>query len=215
MQSKSLAQTAYQEIRKRIIYGDYLPGEVLSENGLSKELEMSRTPIRDALLRLDSEGFIVTLKNRGILVKEISHKDIFDIMALNNCMLVYAAELVLNGVSSFDLDKLQLHLEKQIKASEDNNYIEYCQQSNLFGRSMIEITNNQIMLGVYDSLRDKSLRTAIVNWKLSPQEKRYSTAQRNSQIYDVIVSKEYEKIKPILMDHYVYTREKYITKGII
>ena len=123
-------------------------------------------------------------------------------------MLVYAADLVSNGVSSFNIDKLQLHLEKQIKASEDNNYIEYCQQSNLFGRSMVEITNNQTMLGVYDSLRDKFLWSAIVNWKLSPQEKHYSSVQRNSQLYDVIVSREYEKIKTILMDHYLNTREK-------
>jgi len=215
MQSNSLAQKAYQEIRKKIIFGDHLPGDVLSENVLSKELEMSRTPIRDALRRVESEGFIVTLKNRGILVREISHKEIFDIMTLNNCMMIYAANLALNGVASFDLNKLHLHLEQQMKASEDNDYIENVKQSNLFGRCMIEITNNQTMLEVYDSLRDKYLRSAIINWKLSPQEKHYSSVQRNSQIYDVIVSKEYEKIQTILMDHAQSTRERYITRGII
>lgn len=215
MPSISLANKAYQEIRKRIIFGDYLPGEVLSENGLSKELEMSRTPIRDALHRLDSEGFIVTVKNRGIFVKEITYREIFEIMELNHCMNDYAAELAENGISSFNLDKLQLHLENQLMASEDDNYIEYVQQSILFGRCLIETSNNQMMLKTYDSFRDKTLRLGIVNYKLSPQEKHYSANLVNTQIYDAIVSKEYEKIKTIQKKYYLDTRERFITKGTI
>lgn len=215
MPSKSLSETAYKEIRKRIIFGEYLPGEVLSENGLSKELEMSRTPIRDALLRLDSEGFLVTLKNRGILVKEISYKEIFEISELNNCMFGFAADLATQGISTFNVEKLQMYLEKQLKAGEDDNYFEYLQQSILFGRCMIETTNNQVMLQTYDSFRDKTLRLAMVNWKLRPQEKHYSANQLNSDIYEAIVSKEYEKIKIILKDYYLYNRERFITRGTI
>jgi DNA-binding GntR family transcriptional regulator len=215
MQSISLAETAYQELRKKIIFGEYLPGEVLSENGLSKELEMSRTPIRDALHRLDSEGFLVTLKNRGILVKEISYKEIFEISELNNCMFGFAADLATRGVFTFNVEKLQMYLEKQLKAGEDDNYFEYLQQSILFGRCMIETTNNQVMLQTYDSFRDKTLRLAMVNWKLRPQEKHYSANQLNSDIYEAIVSKEYEKIKIILKDYYFYNWERFITRGTI
>jgi DNA-binding GntR family transcriptional regulator len=215
MPSKSLSETAYQEIRKRIIFGEYLPGEVLSENGLSKELEMSRTPIRDALHRLDSEGLLVTLKNRGILVKEISYKEIFEISELNNCMFGFAADLATQGVSTFHLDKLQMHLENQLKAGEEDNYFEYLQQSILFGRCIIETTNNQVMIQTYDSFRDKTLRLAMVNWKLRPHEKHYSANQLNSDIYDAIVSKEYEKIKIIQNDYYLYNRERFITRGTI
>jgi DNA-binding GntR family transcriptional regulator len=215
MPSKSLSETAYQEIRKRIIFGEYLPGEVLSENGLSKELEMSRTPIRDALHRLDSEGLLVTLKNRGILVKEISYKEIFEISELNNCMFGFAADLATQGVSTFPLDKLQMHLENQLKAGEEDNYYEYLQQSILFGRCIIETTNNQVMIQTYDSFRDKTLRLAMVNWKLRPHEKHYSANQLNSDIYEAIVSKEYEKMKIIQNDYYLYNRERFITRGTI
>jgi DNA-binding GntR family transcriptional regulator len=215
MPSKSLSETAYQEIRKRIIFGEYLPGEVLSENGLSKELEMSRTPIRDALHRLDSEGLLVTLKNRGILVKEISYKEIFEISELNNCMFGFAADLATQGVSTFPLDKLQMHLENQLKAGEEDNYYEYLQQSILFGRCIIETTNNQVMVQTYDSFRDKTLRLAMVNWKLRPHEKHYSANQLNSDLYEAIVSKEYEKMKIIQNDYYLYNRERFITRGTI
>ena len=176
---------------------------------------MSRTPIRDALHRLDSEGFLVTLKNRGILVKEISYKEIFEISELNNCMFGFAADLATQGIFTFNVEKLQMYLEKQLKAGEDDNYFEYLQQSILFGRCMIETTNNQVMLQTYDAFRDKTLRLAMVNWKLRPQEKHYSANQLNSKIYDAIVSKQYEKIKIILKDYYLYNRERFITRGTI
>jgi len=211
----SLAEKAYQEISKKIIYGDYLPGKVLSENGLSKELNMSRTPIRDALLRLTSDGFVVTLKNRGILVKEISYKELFDIQSLNHWLQIYAAELAEKGTISFKIENLQFHLDKQLEASKDDNYIEYVHQAMFFARSMIEASNNQIMLQTYDSQREKSLRMAIVNFKLSPEAKHYSANEINSQIYDAIISKEYEKIKTILHDYTAYNRERFITNGTI
>ena len=215
MQSKSLGEIAYQELRKKVIFGEYLPGEVLSENGLSKELEMSRTPIRDALHRLDSEGFMVTLKNRGILVKDISYKELFEITELNHCMMGFAADLVIQGVSTFNIEKLQIHLAEQLKAEEVDHYLEYLQQSILFGRCLIEATNNEVMLETYDSFRDKTLRLAMVNWKLRPQEKHYSANQLNSDIYEAIVSKEYEKIKTIQKKYFLFTRERFITRGIL
>jgi DNA-binding GntR family transcriptional regulator len=213
MPTKSLAETAYQELRKKIIFGEYLPGEVLSENGLSKELEMSRTPIRDALHRLDSDGFIVTLKNRGIFVKDISYKELFEITEMNNCMMGFAADLVIQGVSEFNVEKLQVHLDRQFKAEKEDHYLEYLQQSILFGRCIIEATNNEVMLETYDSFRDKTLRLAMVNWKLRPQDKHYSANQLNSDLHDAIVAKEYEKIKIIQRRYFLNNRERFITRG--
>lgn len=215
MQSKSLAEKAYQEIRKKIITGEHLPGDVLSENGLSKELEMSRTPIRDALLRLDSEGFIATLKNRGILVKELSYKELFEINELNNCMSSFAIDLVNEGNSTFNIEKLQLHLENQLNAEEHDNYYEYVQQTIQFGRTIIEATNNHVMLQTYDSFRDKTLRTAMVNWKLRPNEKHYSANELNSKIYEAIVAKEYEHAKTVIKEYHAYNLKRFITRGII
>ena len=80
MSSKSLIDTAYTKIRQKIIHGDFMPGTLLSENELANELNMSRTPIRTAISHLESEGFVVSFKNRGTLVKEISFKEILDMI---------------------------------------------------------------------------------------------------------------------------------------
>ncbi|WP_117168502.1 GntR family transcriptional regulator [Paraliobacillus sediminis] len=215
MKLTSLAEKAHMELRKRIINGDIMPGELLSENKLSKELEMSRTPIRDSLLYLENEGFITTLKNRGSLVKEISYKELFEIIELNNCMAVYAAELAIKGAISFDTEKLKLHLETALRAEETDEYAVYLEHSNLFGRTMIENTHNQIMLQTFDSWSDKGFRAGMIGWKLKPNDKHYSVNALNSKLYTAITTKQFDKIKTITEENYYYIRERFIRIGDI
>jgi len=210
----SLAEKAYEQIRKKIIYAQFLPGEILSENVLSKELNMSRTPIRDALLRLDSEGFVKTLKNRGVLVKETSIKELFDIVALNNCLHMYAVDLLSKEATTIDMEKLHLHLDNQLKATEQDDYLEYTQQSIQFGRTIIESSQNQVMLQAYDSFRDKTLQFAMVGWKLRPQAKHFSANHYNSETYKALVAKEYSKISKIIEEYSLYNRERFIHYGL-
>ncbi len=174
MNATSLAEKPYLELRKQIIYGDIMPGELLSENNLSKEFEMSRTPIRNALLYLENDGFVTILKNRGTLVKEISYKELFEIIELNNCITDYAVELLQKGAITLDIAKIKFHLDKQLQAEENDEYAVYLEHSNLFGRTIVENTRNQIMLQTFDSWRDKSFRAGMIGWKLRPNDKHYS-----------------------------------------
>ena len=211
----SLAAKAYQELSNKIIYGEFLPGDVLSENVLSSELNMSRTPIREALSRLTTEGFVITLKNRGILVKDISYKELFDIQGLNYALQAHAADLAADGVITFDESILTDHFNKQLKATKENNYIEYVNQSILFGRSMIQSVNNQTMLDTFDSLRNKTIRMAVVNWKLTPNKRHYSANEVNKKVLDAISNKEYSQIRLILREQLSSSRDRFVKNGEI
>lgn len=207
--TESLADKAYQQLRDKIVYGELLPEVVLSENELSKEMNMSRTPIRTALSRLASEGFVVTFKNLGILVKDTSNKELLDIAALNDSMKNYAVDLAADGLITFDIDKLKYHLNLQLEATEAENYIEYVEQSILFGRAMIEASNNQIMIETYDSLRLRTLRSAILRWKRSPNEKHYSANDYNLKLLRAIEAEAYDTIKIIIKNQLSNSRKRF------
>lgn len=68
----SLTDKAYRELEERMITLRLKPGQVLSETALSKQLNIGRTPIREALQRLAREGLVVILPRKGILVSEIN-----------------------------------------------------------------------------------------------------------------------------------------------
>ncbi len=72
MENRDLKKLAYDIIKKKIINCDYKPGSLINESQLTKELNFSRTPIRQALNGIEQEGFIKTLPKKGIYVKPVT-----------------------------------------------------------------------------------------------------------------------------------------------
>lgn len=80
--SPGLADTVTEQIRSIIVAGRLGPGERLRENQLAAALEVSRGPIRDALLQLEREGLVVRRRNRGAVVAHLSREDLDEVFAL-------------------------------------------------------------------------------------------------------------------------------------
>ena len=87
------AERAYHHIRRAIVEGVYPPGHRLVEQQLSSAVDVSRTPIREALRRLASEGLIVTERNRGARVRALDVEGIADLYEVRSRLEAYAAEL--------------------------------------------------------------------------------------------------------------------------
>ncbi|WII38433.1 GntR family transcriptional regulator [Paenibacillus thiaminolyticus] len=107
MASTSLIQTAYDYIRGQIMLGEFMPGTLLSENELAETLNMSRTPVRAAVAQLEYEGLAVSLKNRGILVKELSMKEALDMIEIMYTFQLYALNHIESQGDRPDLKKLK------------------------------------------------------------------------------------------------------------
>ncbi|WP_299089038.1 GntR family transcriptional regulator [uncultured Metabacillus sp.] len=210
MTKNSLVDIAYTTIRENLITANYMPGLLLSENVLAKELNMSRTPIRGAISRLESEGFVTSIKNRGIIVKEISMKELLDISQVIFFLQEFSVDEVEARGHSFDLDKLKMYLDLQLDAEKNDDYYKYIQYHLLFTRCMISSANNKTMLEFMDSLKDKFVRMAMVNWKLTPNQKHYSANQLNKLIYEAICSQNYSSIKQICKETFIKNRERII-----
>ena len=89
--AKSKKNIAYEVMKKRIINNSLKPGEPLSENLLSKELKISKTPIREAFQQLEKEGFIENIPGKGAFVSRISIQDIreiFEIRQILECEVI-------------------------------------------------------------------------------------------------------------------------------
>ncbi|MFD1038397.1 GntR family transcriptional regulator [Virgibacillus byunsanensis] len=95
----------YESIKNAIILGKYEPGSRLTEESLAKELSVSRTPIREALKSLESDGLIISL-SRGMMVRQFSYEDIKQIYDLRSLLESYAAKLAANNRDKEDLEKM-------------------------------------------------------------------------------------------------------------
>jgi DNA-binding GntR family transcriptional regulator len=87
------AELAYRRLRERLVAGEYEPGERLTELGICADLGMSRTPVREALRRLQSDG-LVAATGRGVVVSSLSEEDVRHALDLYGALDALAARLV-------------------------------------------------------------------------------------------------------------------------
>ena len=118
------SQTAYEVIRERIISCQYMPGEILSETKLMKELSIGRTPIREALIRLENESFVRIFPKRGVFVADISVQEINDVFGMLYILEPIAA---VEAIKTADRETLQKYLalfEDSDSSNYEKNYFE-------------------------------------------------------------------------------------------
>ena len=108
---QSLTTKVYNHIRNGILDGSYKDGDFLVETRLAEELEVSRTPIREALKQLELEGLVVSIPNRGSMVQAISENDIDDIFTIRQILEGQAAYWAAQRITQEQMDSLTEKLE--------------------------------------------------------------------------------------------------------
>jgi len=103
----SLTDRIFMQIENDILFGKYQPGESLIETKLSKELNVSRTPIREALRQLEREGLVQSIPNRGVIVKGISNQDIEDIYTIRMMIEGLAARWAAEKITEKEIEELK------------------------------------------------------------------------------------------------------------
>lgn len=208
MAKSVLTESAYTYIRNQIRAGEKMPGTLLSENELAEELNMSRTPIRAAILRLESEGLVVTLKNRGVLVKEVSMKDAMDTMELLYIFQQHALQLMKEGGEKPDLKRLKDILNLQLKAEKNNDYLVYLENAMEFISCFTRVLNNQAITKIVEASVEKLVFYGSINYKRTPHEPHYSANPQNLLICEKLEAEDYDGLNKILIDSYNWNQQR-------
>jgi len=116
---KRLADQAYETILELILSGQAEPGEMLTERRLAETLDMSRTPIRDALLMLEGEGLLKRHGSRGLQVKQMRIEDYMDVLQIRKMLEPEAARMAAGRIPDATLDALRDRLLALLKAAEN------------------------------------------------------------------------------------------------
>ncbi len=100
-------EKVYNYLKSAILSGDFDPGERLTEEHLATKMRVSRTPVREALHKLESEGLITVRKKRGFVVSRDSREEVEELFELRSILEGYALRISAQSVSEEILDRLQ------------------------------------------------------------------------------------------------------------
>lgn len=117
---KPLRELVFESLREAIILGRLKPGERLMEIQLAEEMGVSRTPVREAIRKLELEGFVVMVPRKGAYVAGISVKDIVDVFEVRAALEGMAAGLAAERITNEEMDQLERLLLKINKLGDED-----------------------------------------------------------------------------------------------
>lgn len=212
-ESKPLREIIADKIRADIIKGVYSDKERLVEPKLAQMLGISRTPIREALRQLESEGFIEILPRRGAIVKSISVKDLDDLYAIKANLEGLAAYQATFNITLDDLEKLKEINEEFYKLSKGAKDIveEYFSYNVDFHNIFILASKNNKLIEILEGLSKNFQRFRSI---LVAQADRTKEAYKEHQnIIKAFEKKDAEMAESLVRAH-IKSSWKYLRKFI-
>ncbi len=147
IEHKPLPDKIAEYIKTQIIQGKLKPGEKILEAQLAEDLNISRTPIREAIRLLECEGFVELLPRRGAIVKEFSEKDLQDTVEVKASLETLAAELIIDKISDKTISKLKTIIENEEKILKDQKsgdaIYKFLKEVSKFHDTIIELCDNK------------------------------------------------------------------------
>lgn len=140
-----LSQMVFEFIRERIISGQLKPGQRLNEIVLQRELDTSRSPIREALRRLELEGLVEMFPRRGVFVRRLSAEDLHEAVVVRAKLESLAAGLAAEQATSSQLTTLESLLEEMDRILAARNVARYTQVHHAFHETLAQASGNQTL----------------------------------------------------------------------
>lgn len=151
--TESIAVQAYTILKNQIIDGDYLPGDKISEQSVADRLQISRSPVREAIRRLANEGLIDYFPNRGAFVRVYSSKDISDCFEMRLLLERYAIFHISPELREAHIDGLRA-LQLEIMNIDKARYADLDAKLH---ESVVALCGNDILLTHYRLLYSQIL----------------------------------------------------------
>lgn len=202
----SLSEHVYLHLRRQMNSGNLTPGSTINIGEIAKELGISKTPLRDALIHLECEGFVTILPRKGVLVNQLTIDDVekaYDSIGLIEAFILKES---IDKVTSSHIERLEeinQRMNKEIMAGDFTNLFE----SNLeFHNTFLEISDNEMLkkfiLPIKHRLYDFPRHNFIAEWELR-------NGEEHSQIIACLKEKDGEGAARILQDvHWSFEVQK-------
>ncbi len=150
-----LRSQVYEHLREELKSQNLKPGMFVTINQLSKELGINRTPLRDALLQLQVEGFVTFLPQRGILINEITSKDLINIYEVLGALDSRALFSVFKQITPEHIEQMKQINKEMYKTVADKKFNKYFDLNSEFHNVYLNLSKNDMLLSQINIIRQR------------------------------------------------------------
>ena len=200
MNLPSLKDIVYDYISEAIQNCTLNPSDKINELNIAKDLNISRTPIREALIQLSAEGFLEARPRRGFVVKQLTIKDAEEVYSVIGVLDALAIELSIENLNNDDLVKMEKITKNIDDAIKEKDFNKYYKLQFAFHNIYIFKSNNKILIDTLNTLRKQFIRN---NYKSSPKQELLNimtlSNNEHKQMITLIRNKDITSLKKLII----------------
>jgi len=195
-----MKDAAYTEIKKRILSGEFAQGWFLSERQLAVQLEMSQTPIRAALEKLQIEGLVTISPQQGIVVCEISVHDLADQFEVREALEVFVMRHLAGRLTPDQIGQLRENLDRQRQTILAGDVPGNIELDSAFHLLLCRFHGNQAFVRVMEGLRDRIHRVIVRVLTRNPNRLRQGY-EEHVQIAESVIHGDPQEAERMILKH--------------
>jgi DNA-binding GntR family transcriptional regulator len=201
-------EKAYAYLRENVLIDPEMQGRFLNEQELAAEIGVSRTPVREALLLLVSDGLVELIPQRGAYVPVVTGREISELMELRGVLESHAARLVIDE-GRVPVDRMQDTLDQQANLPDTllpDAAREFIRLDTLFHQQLIDAAGNELISRTYSKLHVRQILVGV-SALFRTGGRRQEVCAEHQDILDALVSGDSAKAQKAIDHHLAVTRD--------
>lgn len=196
--AESKKSLVYDYLKKKIISNQLKPVELLNEAELATELQVSKTPVREALQQLEKDGLIDNIPQKGWFVSEINIKDIRELFEIREILECSAVKMAILKADINKFIALRNKLSEIINGKNPSNLLK---SGEMVHTAIIESLQNRWLLEMYKSLMEHYSRTRIYFVHRFNETRLEDSSAEHTEILDAIIAKDAVTAEELMRKH--------------
>lgn len=196
---KPLREIVFEAMREAIISGVLKPSERLMEIQLAEEMGVSRTPVREAIRKLELEGFVVMIPRKGAYVAGVSHKDVADVFEIRAALEGLAAGLAAERITDDEIEQMERVL--LYKEGEERDLELIVKSDTDFHALVYKASRNQRLVQILENLREQIQRFRATSLAVPGRVR--DAIEEHRAIVEALANHDVEKAQELANSHIV------------
>ena len=209
-QNRTASETVYDILHRNIINLNLVPGTLMSEKEISEKMEVSRTPVREAFIKLSNQALVTVVPQKGSFVSKISLSRVKEERFLRESLETSVIEEIILNEENFSLEDQYKNLEKQKKALDEGNTTLFIDLDDQFHASLFELAHRPMCYDVIYNFSSHYRRVRYLSMSVSGVSK--SNYKHHSELLQLIEKRDLETAEETMKTH---LRKLNIEKDII
>jgi len=206
-----LNEEVYKILKESILSGNLKPGERIIEENLASSMQISRTPLREALNKLKSEGMVSYDHNKKLVVSTLSMKELDDLFGVRIALECYGARLACKNITKEEMEKLLNNIKATQNANEKKDYKKVIELNGEFHDILACSSRNNCIVNMLSGLKEQIDRyRRMVIWNAEEAER---SLNGHIAIYEALKNNDAEKVSSV-SEYYINLAKEGVLKRI-